>query len=65
MHSRVHLSEDAAAVVAEMANVENITIREATNRLVLIGYNRQAALDKYNRKMKRERQRAARRRQRA
>lgn len=65
MHSRVQLSEDAALAAAELANVENITIREAANKLVLIGYNRQAALDKYNRKMKRERQRLSRKRQRS
>jgi len=49
----VRVSDEATVHVADIANRENLTIPEATERLITTGYNRIRALKKWRRKEKR------------
>lgn len=60
----VRVSDTATLRVAEIANKNGMSIPEATDQLILTGYNRTRALQKWDRKKRREtkRSRAAHRR---
>jgi hypothetical protein len=54
MTTTVRVSESATLYVAALANKEGLTIPEATERLITMGFTRINSLKKWRRKEKRE-----------
>ena len=53
---RLSVSIDAMAMIVELAEKKNLTITAAAEKLITVGYNRTASLEKWNKKGRRRAQ---------